>query len=278
MEENNISSTDECKEEKANTEGQSLPPAKKSKKNKYLLFGCLGVMFLTIIIIVLSVLWVFSALFDDKPLEEVAKNPDPDKMVSIAEKFGIDQKESGDQQEMVMQLLNTLMETSKTVTLSKEETNALLDYAVVGGREYLKQKFPSVSLSNAYFDNGCLYVAASYKNTFSTPFGQYLNMKITIIPGVKENHISLSVKNLEVGSITVSGNSLQTKLDEGIADFEKTKDGKMFLEVVSHLDVKQESVTITFNPQKMTMTLLNSMGAGQDKGGLDADALMQMLQ
>jgi uncharacterized protein YpmS len=212
----------ESKQDKVNKELQNLPPIKKSKKNKYLLFGCLGLMLLVVVVIISFVLWGLSALFDEKPLEEVAKNPDPDKMVSIAEKFGLDQQGGGDQQEMMMQLLNTLMETSKTISLSKSETNALLDYAVVGGREYLKQKFPFVILADAYFDNGCLYVSASYKNTFSTPFGQYLNMKMTLIPGVENNHISLKVKKLDVGVINVSGESLQQMLDEVIDDFERT--------------------------------------------------------
>ena len=258
---------------------QNIPPVNKSKKNKYILFGCLGLMLFGIILIIAVVLWAASVFFDEKPFEEVAKNPDPEKMVSIAEKFGIDQNSSGgDQQEIAMQLLNTLMETSKTITLTKEETNALLDFAVVGGREYLKQKFPSVTLGDAYFDNGALYVSASYKSNFSTPFGQYLNMQMTLIPGVKDNHISLKVKNLKVGSVTVSGDSLQEKLDEGISDFENSKDGQEFLDIVSRLDVKQDAVTLTFNPQKMTMTLLNGMGAGDGNGGIDAGALMQMLQ
>jgi len=256
------------------------PPAKKNK-TKYILFGCLGGIVLFVVLIVSLVLWGVSAVFDSEPLPEVVKNLDADKMLSVAEKFGINQNSVESEKDIAVQLLNTLLETKKTVTLTKGEANALLDYAVVEGRKYLKQKLPLITLSDAYFDKGFLYVSATYKNVFSTPFGRYLNMHITLLPGVENKHIVLNVKNLKVGSMIVSGQSLQKKLDEGLIDFEKTEDGRMFIEVVSKLDVQKESVTISFNPQKMTMMLLKSLqggATGSGGGEIDASALLDMLQ
>ena len=273
MENNNITE-DESTIKESNTLQPQEPPKKKSH-TKLIIFGCLGSVIFIIIVFISLALWGFSMFFDNKPLENVLKQPDEQQLVSIAKKFGVN--ENVDSEENIqMQLLNTLMSNEKTITLNKDELNTLIDYSVMGGREYLKQKFPAATIANAYFKDGKLFIDASYKNSFSTPFGQYINMHITFIPGISNRHISLKITNLKLGSILVSGTNLQKEIDNAITDFEKTEDGKMIIDVVTKLNIQKESVTLTFNPQKLTMMLIQQV-QGSD-GSVDLNSLMKMLQ
>ena len=256
------------------TTNNQEPPKKKSHA-KIIIFGCLGIILFFIILLIAITLWGLSIIFDKEPLKNAIKEPDEKQLVSIAKKFGLDEN-TDNKENVAMQLLNTLMETEKTITLNKAETNTLIDYSVISGREYLKQKFPSATISNAYFEDGKLYVDASYKNSFSTPFGQYINMKIIFTPDISKKHLSLKINNLKVGSTVISGESLQKEVNKAITDFEKTEDGKMILEVITKLDIQKDSITVIFNPQKLTMMMVNQL-QGSD-GSIDTDSLINLLQ
>ena len=275
MENNNITEKESNINESTVTSSQE-PPKKKSH-TKLIVFGCLGSVIFIIIVFISLALWGFSMVFDAKPLENVLKQPDEQQLVSISKKFGINE-DTDSKENIQMQLLNTLMSNEKTITLNKDELNTLIDYSVMGGREYLKQKFPAATISNAYFQDGKLFVDASYKNSFSTPFGQYINMHITFIPGVSNHHISLRITNLKVGSMLISGSNLQKEVDKAIVDFEKTDDGKMVIEVVKKLDVQKDSVSVTFNPQKLMMMMIQHMQGQSSDGSIDLNSLMQMIQ
>ena len=279
MENNNTTQSETKSEKNLNEENsvQSPEQQKQKRKTKLIVFGCLGSFLFVIIVLISLSLWGISLIFDKKPLNNVLKEPNEEQLVNIAKKFGVD--ENADSKENItMQLLNTLMENEKTITLNKSELNTLIDYSVMGGREYLKQKFPAATISNAYFKDGKLFVDASYKNSFSTPFGQYINMKITFIPGVSNHHISLRITNLKVGSMLISGSNLQKEIDKAIVDFEKTEDGKMIIDVVKKLDIQKESVTVTFNPQKLMMMLIQQIQGQSSDGSIDINSLMQMMQ
>lgn len=220
--------------------------------------------------------WVCSELFDHKPLEEITRTPDYKHIENITKKFGID-RDNKNKNNMPQQLIALFMTPSKTVELSKEEVNALLDYSTMGARVYLAQKMPNLSLSDMKFENGALCADISFDSGYSTPFGKYLNGKIKLIPTISKKQFHLTITNLSLGGIAVSGDTLQPTIDKDLKDFEETEDGKAILTIVTDFSVSKEYIKITFKPQELTMFVYQKLG-NSDNGDMGMGLLQNFLQ
>ena len=239
------------------------------KKILLIIFAICLVMFLMVIGI--SV-WVCSQLFDHKPLEEVSRTPDYKHIENITKKFGIDLNKK-QKNNMAQQLITLFMTPSKTVKLSKEEVNSLLDSATIGARLYISQKMPNLTLSDMRFENGVLCADISFDSGYSTPFGKYLNGKIKLIPTISGKQFHLTITNLSLGGIGVSGDTLQPIIDRDLKEFEKTKDGKAILNIVTDFSVEKEYIKITFKPQELTMFVYQKIGNSSN-----GDGALELLQ
>lgn len=243
--------------------------AKKKNSIKKILLKIFAICLLMFLMVLAIVAWVCSELFDHKPLEEVTRTPDYKHIENITKKFGID-LDKKKKNNIAQQFLTLLMTPSKTVELSKEEVNSLLDSVTIGARLYLSQKMPNLTLSDMRFENGVLCADISFDSGYSTPFGKFLNGKIKLIPTISEKHFYLTITNLSLGGISVSGDPLQPTIDRDLKEFEKTEDGKAILNIITDFSVEKEYIKITFKPQELTMFVYQKMGnSSNGDGGME---------
>lgn len=263
------------KEPNKEQESKETPEKKKGNGKKILLWS-LGIVFALLLIVVGIVCYVMSALIDHEPLPTVNKVPDHKQYESCLLKF----------QEKSKQIASDANELAKdqTIILTKGEVNAILDTYAVAGRAFLIMRFPDTTISDVRFEDGVLYADASQKAPFSTPFGQYLNMKLAIIPRVEDNHLYLDVKSLKVGSMELSGDWVQDYIDKELRKTEQTEDGKMALNALKGLKLSPNDVEITFSPvgvatmQAAQLMKLLSSGSEDGEFGTDSLQLLQLLQ
>ncbi|MBN1863703.1 MAG: hypothetical protein JW808_02255 [Victivallales bacterium] len=232
------------------------------KKRRKVLFGCLLAALLTIVACLVIVTILLYSCFDHEPLEEVARIPDTRHLESLMNKFYIS-SESKDS-DKALQIMGLLMQQSMTLELSGEEVNALLEYSVIASRPYLATRLPNFKLSDARFKDGTLQAEGSYDTETKTPFGKYLNIKIRLVPKIKDEKFIAEVRHLSVGSGVVSGRSLQNSINRKLDTFAKSQTGEEILEVIQELDIKDDTLTITFNPRQMTMFLSKKLKYASD--------------
>lgn len=242
----------------------------KKKNRKKIIFWILAILFVLLLIPVIIAIWVCAVLFDEKPLPTVNKTPDFQQYESVIKKFKPGKNENTEE---------ALMK-DKTVALSKTEVNAVLDSLTAGARGYLAVKLPDTSISDIRFENGALHADVSQKSAFSTPFGKYMNMKITLIPRIEDKHMYLEVTNLSVGSIQLSGNWIQKYIDKDLQNFEKTDDGKLIISMLKGLQLEKDNVKVTFNPFQVQMFLMQKALSIFSEGGSDGGIsdLLQLLK
>ena len=246
----------------------------KKSNGKKILLWILGIVFTLILIMLAIAAWVCAALFDQKPLPIVKREVDLSQYNSCIAKFKIQRSEGESAEAAYMK--------DKTVDLSQDEVNAILNSLTAGAREYLAVKSPKTSIADIHFKNGALYADVSQEATFATPFGKYMNMKLTMIPRIENQHMYLDVTNLSVGSMVVSGNYVQEFIDNDLKNFEKTENGQTVITMLKRLELDDDSVKVTFNPMQISMFLMQKAlsifsESGNDEGS-DLSDLLKLLQ
>ncbi len=244
---------------KENT-GQDLPEKKKGGKRKVLL-ACLIVVALSLVVCLTIAAYLLYSFFDHEPLEEVIPIPNPRHLNSLMKKFyNTHDSDDSEESNTTMQIMGLLLQQSRTLELSREEVNALLDYSLIAGRPYLAAQLPNLKIADARLKDGTLQAEGSFNTGIPTPFGRHLNFKIRVIPEIKEKNYNAKLEHLSVGRSTVSGKSLQNMINRNLDAFARSQTGKDLLELIQELDVKDDKVSITFSPQQMNMFLLKRLG------------------
>jgi len=246
---------------------------KKSNVKKILLW-ILGIIFTLILILVGIIAWICAALFDQEPLPIVKRDVDLSQYNSCIAKFKIKKQEGESAEAAYLK--------DKTVDLSQDEVNAILNSLTAGARGYLAVKLPDTTIADIQFKNGALYADVSQKATFATPFGKYMNMKLTMIPRIENQHLYLDVTNLSVGSMVVSGDYVQQFIDKDLKKFEKTENGQTVITMLKGLELDDDSVKVTFNPMQISMFLmqkaLSIFSESGNGGSSDLSDLLKLLQ
>ena len=245
--------------------------AEKRRRGRKVLHWYLGTILLGILIALGIIAWICAALFDSKPLPKISRDPDPSQYQSCINKFRVRPEGGENFQQALLK--------DKTVELSKKEVNAILNPVVLGAREYFKVKLPNTTISDVRFENGALHADISHKNTFSTPFGNYLNMHLTLIPRVEDGHLYLDVKKLSVGTVDLSGDWIQQYIDKNLRHFEKTNDGKMIVNMLKGFHTEADSIEVTFNPMQVNIFIIQkTLRIFSDKGKGKKGNLSKMLE
>lgn len=254
------------------TTDSELKSVTKKRTGKKILLWCLGIVLFGIVAALGITAWICAALFDHKPLPVVSRQPDTSQYQSCISKFQVQPKEGESVQEAWAR--------DKTVALSKKEVNAILDSITVGAREYLKVKSPDTTISDVYFKNGALHAKVSQKNVFPTPFGNYMNMRLILIPRIEDGHLYMDVKKLSTGTIDVSGEWIQEYIDNDLKHFETTDNGKVVVKMLKGLQLGEDNIKVTFNPMQVNMFLMQkalSIFSGEGGGG-DLSEMLKLLQ
>ena len=155
---------------------------------------------------------------------------------------------------------------SKTVELNEKEVNAMMISAVIFAEQAMSGKGGEKELRDAYFSEGAFTILISKKIKFKTPFGSYLNLKITFVPGIKDNHFSAEARGIKVGSLDCPVSSLKSKIDGELYYIEKSPEGLAVLDIVSEFTVEQGKMKIVYSPEKLLKYMMK-------KGLLDGSGL-----
>jgi hypothetical protein len=139
----------------------------------------------------------------------------------------------------------------KRVELDEKEVNAMMISAVIFAEQAMSGKGGEKELRDAYFSEGAFTILMSKKIKFKNPFGSYLNLKITFVPGIKDNHFSAEARGIKVGSLDFPVSSLKNKIDGEIYYIEKSPEGQAILDIVSEFKVEKGKMTIAYNPEKL---------------------------
>jgi uncharacterized protein YpmS len=241
------------------------------RTGRKIILWIMGILLICILIAIGIATWLCATLFDEKPLQIINNEPDYSQYKSCIKKFKIKPKDGESLEDALMK--------DKTVDLSKDEVNAVLDSLTFGARGYLAVKLPNTTLSDLRFENAALHAKVSQKSAFSTPFGDYMNMTITITPRIENNHLYLDVRNLSVGSMTLSGDWVQKYIDTDLKQFEKTDDGQMIVTMLKGLQLEKNSVKVTFNPMQVNMFVMQkALSIFSNGDGGDLSDMLKLLK
>ena len=201
---------------------------------------------------------------DEKPLDVPVKIPDMNASASVYKK---------------LDLAGTLMSAfkkhkkdepagkTKTVELNEKEVNAMLISALIFAEQALSGKSGEKELRDAYFADGAFTVLVSKNIKFKTPFGSYLNMRITFVPGIQNNHFKVEARGIKIGSLDFPVSYIKNNIDVELYKIEKSPDGQAFLGIVSELKVEKDKMTIVYSPDKL-------LGFMMQKGLLDGGGML----
>ncbi|MFA6567077.1 MAG: hypothetical protein WCS96_02595 [Victivallales bacterium] len=159
---------------------------------------------------------------------------------------------------------------AKTVELNEREVNAMIVSALVFAEQAMPEKGGEKELRDAYFSEGAFTVLLSKKIKFKTPFGTYLNLKITFVPGIRNSHFIAEARGIKVGSLDFPVSSLKNKIDGELYNIEKSPDGQAVLDIVSELKVEKGKMTVVYSPGKLLKYMMKKGlvdGGGMIGGG-----------
>lgn len=148
--------------------------------------------------------------------------------------------------------------TNRKVIFSAQEINSAFNlYLGANQLAFLMQK-PELSqnknleLRGGSYEDGAFILLFSQKMSFNTPFGGYLNFYVKAEPSIKYNNLKISVQKCKVGSLPVPSFAINYILKEKNTDINNLKEVKLLISAVEELTVQADSVTVTYNPEKLS--------------------------
>ncbi|HBM16197.1 MAG TPA: hypothetical protein DD381_07655 [Lentisphaeria bacterium] len=129
------------------------------------------------------------------------------------------------------------------IYLSASQINSFLGH---------RNSFPedSIQLKGGRFDDGKFIISLTKKLSFSTPFGKYLNIRFEAVPSIKDNYPDIKISSLNFGSVSVPAFVIDYILNkEKINDIQEVK---LLLSAIKKLEVHKDSVTLIYNPNKLS--------------------------
>ena len=223
-----------------------------------------GIFAMLLIITIGTIGYLAYTVIDEKPLDVPVKIPDMDASASVYRKLDIagtlisafkGHKKGG------------AADKAKTVELNEKEVNAMLTSSLILAEQVMPAKDGVKELRDAYFSDGAFTVLVSKKIDYKTPFGSYLNLRITFVPLIQNSHLNAEVRGLKIGALDFPVSYIKDKIDGELYKVEKSPDGQAVLGIVSELKVEKGKLTLSYNPEK----LLNFM---MKKGLVDGGGIL----
>jgi hypothetical protein len=154
----------------------------------------------------------------------------------------------------------------ETIVLDEKEVNAILVYGMT--MDMAAKQDLDRDLKDVMFNDGAFTVMISKKIWISSPFGQYLNIKVVFVPGIQNRHFYVVPRNMNIGSLGLPESLVQGRISKELSMVEQTETGQAVLGIISELKLEKGRLTITYSPKKLVSYINeNSMGAGGLLGG-----------
>ena len=205
---------------------------------------------------------------DEKPFDVPVKIPDMNASASVYKKL-----------DLAGTLISAFkkhkkgagVEKAKTVELNDKEVNAILISTLIFAQEAMSGKNGVKELRDVYFSEGAFTVMLSKNIKFKTPFGTYLNFKITFVPGIQNSHFSAEAREIKIGSLDFPVSYIKDQIDGELYKIEKSPNGQHILGIVSELKVEKGKMTIVYSPEKLLKLMMEKgLLAGGGMNGGDA--------
>lgn len=147
---------------------------------------------------------------------------------------------------------------NRKVTFSAQEINSAFNLYLRANQLSFLIKQP-VSLQNndlelrgGRYENGAFTLLMSQKMPFKTPLGDYLNFYIIAEPSIKDNNLKILIQKCKIGSLPIPSFAINYMLKERNSDINNVKEVKLLVSAVEELVTQVDSVTITYNPKKLS--------------------------
>ena len=236
------------------------------KRTKVLvLWISLSVLALIISIVGTAAL-VADGLLDETPFPLSQRTPDGKVLAAAMKKLDTFSKtKKGGKRDWGRILSNFLLHPVQSVTLNKNEVNALIETGLVESHAntLARKKQSNVILADASF-NGKRFMLKISKNITKeinrdTPFGHFMNILIEFEFEVVENHFKLRIHSLRIGAFPISEKWYKDELNRQLAQLENGEDGKRILRIVRSFRVENEKVTLKYNAKELMLFLMEKL-------------------
>lgn len=226
------------------------------KKKTKIILSVLVFLALLFFIFAGIVIYFASALIDNTPFEIKQRDPDQKALISAAGKFQLQFRE-----DTVKDSLSAFLGLSNkfiVLEFTEDEVNALIDSAIAGQKIYYSGKSGEEThgIYDLYFKEGAFTILYSKKLKISTPFGSYLNIRVVVVPGIKDGHYTAQAHYCSVGSIKLPASLINKKISQILPRVEENEKAKAVLKVVSELKVEDGKLKVSCRPAEFSMFLL----------------------
>ena len=216
-------------------------------------------------IVVIAVI-VTRGLLDEKPFTLSQRTPDGKALASAVKKLDTFSKTTkGKKLDVAKIISNFLLNPIQTVTLNKDEVNALIDAGLAEShaKTLAQEKQPEVILADASF-NGKLFLLKISKNITknikrNTPFGNFVNISLEFGIEVVDDHFKLRIRSLKVGDFSIPERFYKDELNRQLEVMEKGNDGKKVLKIIRSLKVENDKVVLKYNAKELTLFLMEKL-------------------
>lgn len=146
----------------------------------------------------------------------------------------------------------------REVAFSSQEINSAFNLYVGANQLPFLIKKPVSSQKNdlelrgGSYENGAFILLLSKKMSFKTPLGDYLNFYVMAEPSIKDNNLKIVVHKCKIGSLPIPSFVVNYILKERNPEINNTKEVKLLVNAVEELDAQTDSVTIIYNPEKLS--------------------------
>ena len=146
----------------------------------------------------------------------------------------------------------------RKVTFSTQEINSAFNL-YVGANQFpflIKKPVSSqkndLELRGGSYENRAFIILLSQKMPFKTPMGDYLNFYVMAEPSIKDNNLKIVVLKCKIGSLPIPNFVVNYILKERNPEINNAKEIKLLVNAVEELDAQTDSVTVTYNPEKLS--------------------------
>lgn len=237
----------------------------KKRTKVVLLWMSLSVLALLASIVAIAAL-VGAGLLDEKPFPLSQRTPDGKALASAVKKLDTFSKsKKGKKLDVAKIISNFLLTPVQTVTLDKNEVNALIDAGLVEShaKTLAQKKQPEVILADASF-NGKFFLLKISKNITKnikrdTPFGHFVNISMEFGVEVVDDHFKLRIRSLKVGDFPIPERWYKDELNRQIVVLENGEEGKRVLQIIRSLQIENDKVTLKYNAKELMLFLMEKL-------------------
>lgn len=110
-----------------------------------------------------------------------------------------------------------------------------------------------------HFQDGVFHLRLSQRIEQGTPFGNWLNLEVGFVPGIRDGRIVLGLDHCRIGRLPVPTGRIERRLAEReIPEFERSVRGQLVLRLVERLEVRPDGMVVHYRPQAVAEAMMST--------------------